>query len=85
MAFVILGGYLRLEPLNAILAILGFFSAAIAAFNLLPIRPLDGSKAWSAVPILFSRLIRRSSREPQTAMEAMQDALRKARGRNARR
>jgi Zn-dependent protease len=48
-------GYTRFEPVNAVLALLGFFSIGVAAFNLLPIRPLDGAMAWRIVPELFKR------------------------------
>jgi Zn-dependent protease len=48
--YIVLIGYTPFEPLNAVLAILGGYSLLVAAFNLLPIRPLDGSKAWDIVP-----------------------------------
>ncbi|HLJ86468.1 MAG TPA: site-2 protease family protein [Candidatus Angelobacter sp.] len=48
-------GYTRFEPVNAILAILGFYNLAIAAFNLIPASPLDGAIAWKIVPELFRR------------------------------
>jgi Zn-dependent protease len=36
-----------------------------AAFNLIPIRPLDGSIAWALLPALFKRrLTRPAKREP---------------------
>jgi membrane-associated protease RseP (regulator of RpoE activity) len=46
-------GYTRYQALNALLAILGFFSLSVAVFNLLPIRPLDGSIAWTLLPSLL--------------------------------
>lgn len=46
-------GYTRYQPANAALTILGFFSLSMAVFNLLPIRPLDGSIAWGLLPALF--------------------------------
>src|SRR5215470_29795 len=49
-------GYTRFEPLNAVLAILGFFNLAVAAFNLIPKPPLDGAIAWVIVPLLIKRL-----------------------------
>ena len=51
--YIVLIGYTPFEPLNAVLAILGGYSMVAAAFNLLPIRPLDGSKAWDIVPAWF--------------------------------
>jgi len=55
-------GYTGLEPANAFIAILGFFSPAIALFNLLPIPPLDGAKFWPVVPLLFRGRWRRGGR-----------------------
>jgi len=58
-------GYTRFQPVNAIFAILGFFSLSVVAFNLLPIRPLDGAIAWGLLPALFKRSSARTSkREP---------------------
>jgi Zn-dependent protease len=48
-------GYTPFEPLNAVLAILGGFSLGVAAFNLLPVAPLDGSIAWGLFPELIKR------------------------------
>jgi stage IV sporulation protein FB len=48
-------GYTRFQPINAVLAIFGFFSLSTVVFNLLPIRPLDGSIAWGLLPYLFKR------------------------------
>lgn len=48
-------GYTPWEPLNAALAILGAFSLGIGAFNLLPIRPLDGSVAWDLIPAFLEQ------------------------------
>src|SRR5713226_7233269 len=50
IACVEIFGYTRFPPLNAALAILDFFSSTTAAFNLLPIRPLDASIAWRLLP-----------------------------------
>ena len=49
-AYIVLVGYTPFESVNAVLAILGGYSLIVAAFNLLPIRPLDGSRAWDIVP-----------------------------------
>jgi len=57
-------GYSKFEPLNDVLAILGFFSVGVAIFNLFPIRPLDGSIAWSIIPEAFKRLRNRNGRRP---------------------
>jgi len=59
--YIILAGYTAFEPLNAVLAILGGYSLLVAAFNLLPFRPLDGSKAWDIIPAwLEQRRMRRN-------------------------
>ncbi len=55
-------GYTRFQVVNAVLAILGFFSLSIAALNLLPIRPLDGAIAWALLPALFKRRPVRSAK-----------------------
>jgi Zn-dependent protease len=61
--YVTFAGYTAFEPLNAVLAILGRYSLLVAAFNLLPIRPLDGSRAWDIVPAWFEqRRMRRNQR-----------------------
>jgi Zn-dependent protease len=48
--YVAAAGYTESEPVNAVLAILGGYSLFVAVFNLLPIRPLDGWKAWDIIP-----------------------------------
>jgi membrane-associated protease RseP (regulator of RpoE activity) len=55
IAWVELFGYSRFQPVNAMLAIWGFWSLSFAVFNLLPIRPLDGSIAWGLLPARFKR------------------------------
>lgn len=62
VTWVALAGYTRFEPINAALAILGFYSLAVAAFNLLPVSPLDGSVAWGIVPAFISRQRERRAR-----------------------
>jgi Zn-dependent protease len=61
--YVALLGYTPFEPLNAVLAILGEYSLCVAAFNLLPIPPLDGSKAWDIIPAWFERRRSRRNRD----------------------
>ena len=59
-------GYTRFQSLNTILAMFGFFSLFVAAFNLIPAPPLDGAVAWGLVPALFRRVFRSRAarREP---------------------
>ena len=76
VAYIVVFGYTPLQPLNAALAMLGFFSPAIAVFNLLPVAPLDGKAAWSG---LTFRLPRFRKRREQTPLEFFEEAARKAR------
>jgi Zn-dependent protease len=54
--YVSIFGYTRFQPINAVLALLGFFSLAVAAFNLLPVPRLDGSIAWGIIPEAIKRI-----------------------------
>jgi membrane-associated protease RseP (regulator of RpoE activity) len=63
VTYVTMFGYTRFEPVNGMLEILGYYSLAIAAINLLPAPPLDGAIAWGIVPE-FIRRIRRRRSEP---------------------
>jgi Zn-dependent protease len=53
--YVVLFGYTPYQPINAALVILGGYSLFVALFNLLPIPPLDGSKAWDIIPAWFEQ------------------------------
>ena len=55
-------GYTRFEAINAVIALLGFFNLGVAAFNLLPIAPLDGATAWAIIPESIKRLRKRRTR-----------------------
>lgn len=55
-------GYTRFQPINALLVIFGFFSLSTAAFNLIPVRPLDGAIAWRLLPSIIQRRADRSAR-----------------------
>jgi Zn-dependent protease len=50
-------GTTRFQAVNTVLAMFGFFSLFVAAFNLIPAPPLDGSIAWGLVPALFKRFL----------------------------
>ena len=56
-------GYSRFEPINAVLAILGGYSLVVAAFNLLPVSPLDGAIAWRIIPELVNRAKQRKRKK----------------------
>jgi membrane-associated protease RseP (regulator of RpoE activity) len=56
VGWLMLFGYSRFEPLNAVLVLLSFFSLAVAAINLFPIPPLDGAIAWAIFPEFFKRM-----------------------------
>jgi Zn-dependent protease len=51
-------GASRFQALNTVLAIFGFFSLFVAAFNLIPAPPLDGAVAWGLVPALLKCFLR---------------------------
>jgi len=53
VVFLTQHGYSSFEPLNALLALLGPYSLMVAVVNLLPLRPLDGARAWKLLPSLF--------------------------------
>ena len=55
VVWVAIFGYTRFEAVNMLFVILGFFSLAIAALNLLPAPPLDGATAWGIFPALIAR------------------------------
>ena len=61
IAWVVVFGYTRFDAVNMLFAILGFFSAGVALFNLLPIPPLDGATAWGIFPALMMRRHSRAS------------------------
>jgi len=48
-------GYTPFDAANEALVLFGFFSLAIAVFNLLPFPPLDGFMAWQIVPAAIER------------------------------
>jgi Zn-dependent protease len=52
---VSLVGYTQRDEWNLVLTILGNYSLLVAAFNLLPVRPLDGSVAWGIINAYFDR------------------------------
>jgi Zn-dependent protease len=82
VAYRSLFGYTHLPPIDAFIAILGFVSPAIALFNLLPIAPLDGRTAWTAIPLLWRHGIRRLRRKrTRTALDQFEEAVRNARKR----
>lgn len=64
IAWVAVFGYSKLEWFNMIVAILGFYSLAVAIFNLLPIRLLDGATAWQLFPELLAERRRKVNRKP---------------------
>jgi Zn-dependent protease len=52
LVFLATHGYTNAEPVNALPALLGPYSLMVIIFNLLPIRGLDGAKAWKLLPAL---------------------------------
>jgi len=58
-------GFTPFQSLNAMFAILGYFSLCVAAFNLLPVPRLDGAVAWGIVPALIERAKLGRKRPPE--------------------
>lgn len=67
MLWVSAFGYTRFAPVNAVLGILGGYSLVVAVFNLLPVRPLDGSMAWRIVPEFIKRKKDRNKKKKKAA------------------
>jgi stage IV sporulation protein FB len=67
VVFLAQHGYSTLEPVNALLALLGPYSAMVAVVNLLPFRPLDGARAWKLLPSLFEARRRSGGRTMRNA------------------
>ena len=65
VTWVALFGYSRFEVVNMLFAILGYFSLAVAVFNLLPIPRLDGSIAWGIFPAWLAERRIKSSPRPR--------------------
>jgi Zn-dependent protease len=55
----------KVPGLDPVIAILGYYSAIVAIFNLTPAHPLDGHKAWRILPLLWKRYRRRSAPKPK--------------------
>ena len=47
-------GIPKVQAVEMLFAILGFYSLGVALFNLLPVPPLDGSIAWGLFPALLA-------------------------------
>jgi Zn-dependent protease len=55
LLYLAIFGFTRWDPVNIVLGIFGYYSAFVAACNLLPIPPLDGVVAWGLIPELIRR------------------------------
>jgi len=73
-------GSTGVASLDVAIVVLAVYSPIIAVVNLLPISTLDGRKAWAIVPLAWKKFRRRRNLVAMTPMEAMEEALRKARG-----
>jgi len=60
--YIVIFGYTRFDAVNAVLAILGFFSVGMAAINLIPAGRLDGTMAWALFPEWLRRRASSGSR-----------------------
>jgi Zn-dependent protease len=73
------GGSTGVDALDVIVAFFGVLSPMVAAFNLLPIPPLDGRQAWLLVPLIWKKVNRQERRpDASSALEALEEALRRA-------
>jgi Zn-dependent protease len=63
VVWLVVAGYSRFDPINAVIAILGGYSLCVAVLNLIPVGGLDGVKAWGIIPeyIKRSRLKKRKA------------------------
>jgi stage IV sporulation protein FB len=55
VTWVAIFGFTRSDAVNVAIGVLGYFSLIVAAFNLVPVPPLDGAKAWYLIPELIKR------------------------------
>jgi Zn-dependent protease len=62
VVFVTIFGFTRYDAVNVAIGVLGYYSLFVAAFNLIPVPPLDGAKTWYLIP----ELIKRVRRKPTT-------------------
>lgn len=49
-------GYSSFKPIDMVLVVMGPYSLLMAAFNLLPVRGLDGAVAWQIIPEAIKRV-----------------------------
>jgi Zn-dependent protease len=64
---VLVFGESRFAVINMATTVLGFVSLGVAAFNLLPVKPLDGSIAWGLFPEAWKRLRNRNKPKSRAA------------------
>jgi len=53
VVFVTIFGFTRYDAVNVAIGVLGYYSLIVAAFNLIPVPPLDGAKTWYLIPELI--------------------------------
>lgn len=56
IAWTSIFGFTHFDAINVPIGILGYYSVVIAVFNLIPVAPFDGAKAWFLVPELVRRM-----------------------------
>jgi Zn-dependent protease len=67
VTWVAIFGFTRSDPANVAIGILGYYSLVVALFNLIPVAPLDGAKAWRLIPELIKG-IRTRRAKPKRAV-----------------
>ena len=55
VTLVAIFGFTRSDAVNVAIGVLGYYSLIVAGFNLVPVPPLDGARAWYLIPELIKR------------------------------
>jgi membrane-associated protease RseP (regulator of RpoE activity) len=56
ISWVAIFGFSHSDAVNVAIGVLGYYSMVVAVFNLIPVPPLDGAKAWYLIPELIKRV-----------------------------
>jgi Zn-dependent protease len=62
VTLVAIFGFTRYDAVNVAIGILGYYSLALAVFNLIPVPALDGANAWYLIPELIKRARNRNAK-----------------------
>lgn len=78
LLFVAILGMPRIEFFHELLSSFLWPNAMMIAFNLIPIRPLDGAEAWKLPALLWRRRKKKSPIDPGEIKETVREALARA-------